>query len=70
VVGIDALERGIARRSRRIVAPWWVGAVLPLRMAAQRVVDQVPRRKVADALRIARAENAPLTTPQPGPSGD
>src|SRR5690606_26350214 len=23
-VGIDALERGIARRSKRIVAPWWV----------------------------------------------
>jgi len=69
-VGIDALERGIARRSRRIVAPWWVGAVLPLRMAAQRVVDQAPRRKVAEALRIARAEDAPLTTPQPDPSGD
>jgi NAD(P)-dependent dehydrogenase (short-subunit alcohol dehydrogenase family) len=32
-VGIDALERGIARRSKRIVAPWWVGGILPIQMA-------------------------------------
>ncbi len=38
-VGIDAIERGIARRSRRIVAPRWVGTVLPIRMFAQRLVE-------------------------------
>ncbi len=63
--GIDALERGIARRSRRIVAPWWVGPLLPFRMPAQRVVELVMRRGVDEALRIARVEDAPLTTPQP-----
>ena len=31
-VGIDAIERGIARRSRRVVAPRWVAAALPMRM--------------------------------------
>ena len=37
-VGIDAIERGIERRSRRVVAPRWVAAMLPARMAVQRVV--------------------------------
>lgn len=64
-VGIDALERGIARRSRRIVAPAWVGPVLPVRMAVQPVIDLASRRRVADVLRIARNESVELTTPQP-----
>lgn len=64
-VGIDALERGIARRSRRIVAPWWVGGVLPVRMVAQPVVDRVVQRKLREILEIARAEQVELTTPQP-----
>ena len=64
-VAIDALERGIARRSRRIVAPRWVGPVLRVRMAAQPVVERYVRRRIADALRIAREEHPPLTTPQP-----
>jgi NAD(P)-dependent dehydrogenase (short-subunit alcohol dehydrogenase family) len=67
-VGIDALERGIARRARRVVAPWWVAGVLPLRMAAQPFMDRIVQRDLARALEIARGENAPLTTPQP--SGD
>ncbi len=66
-VGIDAVERGIARRSRRVVAPPWVGAVLPIRMLVQRGVDVAAQRGLQDALRIARGENAPLTTPQPEP---
>ena len=37
--GIDAIERGIARRARRVVAPRSVGALLPMRMLAQRVVE-------------------------------
>jgi NAD(P)-dependent dehydrogenase (short-subunit alcohol dehydrogenase family) len=64
-VGIAALERGIARRSRRVVAPRWVGALLPMRMALQPLVDRVTQRGLAEALETARAEDAPLTTPQP-----
>ncbi|MCB1039514.1 MAG: SDR family NAD(P)-dependent oxidoreductase [Acidimicrobiales bacterium] len=66
VVAIDALERGIARRSRRIVAPRWVAPILPVRMTAQRVVDRYVRDKVADAVAIAQGEHPELTTPQPG----
>jgi hypothetical protein len=63
-VGIDALERGIARRSRRIVAPAWVGAALPLRMAIQPIVDRAVQRGLPEALGTARREDAPLTTSQ------
>jgi NAD(P)-dependent dehydrogenase (short-subunit alcohol dehydrogenase family) len=62
---IDAIERGIERRSRRIVTPGWVAAALPLRMLAQRFVDIGSRRGLQDALELARTENAPLTTTQP-----
>lgn len=62
---IDALERGIRRRSRRIVSPSWVGPVLPIRMLAQRVVELPLRRGFAKTLEIARREQTTLTTPQP-----
>lgn len=65
-VGINALERGIAWRAKRVVAPWWVAGVLPVRMAAQPVVDRVVRRSVAEVLEIARDEEVELTTRQPG----
>lgn len=64
-VGVDAIERGIARRSRRVVAPGWVSGALPARMLLQRLVERVTRRGLQDALEIARAENAPLTTELP-----
>ncbi|HEY8482251.1 MAG TPA: SDR family NAD(P)-dependent oxidoreductase [Spirillospora sp.] len=64
-VGIDALERGIARRSKRIVAPWWVGGLLPVRMIAQPVVDRAVQRGLGEVLEIARRERVTLTTPQP-----
>jgi NAD(P)-dependent dehydrogenase (short-subunit alcohol dehydrogenase family) len=64
-VAIDAIERGIARRSRRVAAPAWVGPVLPIRMVAQRVVETAVRRVVPRAIEVARGEEAPLTTPQP-----
>jgi NAD(P)-dependent dehydrogenase (short-subunit alcohol dehydrogenase family) len=64
-VGIDALERGIARRSRRLVAPWWVAAVLPLRPVTGRFVELYARRNLVEALRLARTEQVELTTPQP-----
>jgi NAD(P)-dependent dehydrogenase (short-subunit alcohol dehydrogenase family) len=63
---IDALERGIARRSRRIVSPRWVAAVLPVRAAAQRLMELRANRGLAKAMEIARGERPPLTTPQPG----
>jgi NAD(P)-dependent dehydrogenase (short-subunit alcohol dehydrogenase family) len=62
---IAALERGISRRSRRIVSPTWVGALLPIRMLAQRLVELQARRGLAKTLDIARGEEAPLTTAQP-----
>jgi NAD(P)-dependent dehydrogenase (short-subunit alcohol dehydrogenase family) len=64
-VAIDALERGIARRAKRIVAPARNAPLLPLRMFAQPFVDVAVQRRLAKALEIARAENAPLTTEQP-----
>ena len=64
-VGIDAMTRGIARRSRRIVAPAWIAPVLPIRMVAQRVVDLVARRRIAGAIEIAQRESVEFTTPQP-----
>ena len=63
--GIDAIERGIARRSRRVVAPRWVAPLLPMRMLAQRVVEAATRSSIEGVLEVARAESAPLTTPQP-----
>ncbi len=64
-VGVDAIERGVKRRARRVVAPRWVGAVLPVRTLAQRAVDFAARRNLEAVLEIARAEDAPLTTAQP-----
>jgi NAD(P)-dependent dehydrogenase (short-subunit alcohol dehydrogenase family) len=63
--GIDAIERGIARRARRVVAPRWVAPLLPMRMLAQRVVEMATRSSVERVLEIARSENAPLSTSQP-----
>ena len=64
-VAIDALERGIARRSRRICAPRWVGPVVTARALAQRVVEEAVRARLPAALKIARDERPPLTTEQP-----
>ncbi len=63
--GVDAIERGVARRSRRVVAPRWVAPVLHTRMLAQRVIELATRSSIEDVLEIARGEDAPLTTPQP-----
>jgi NAD(P)-dependent dehydrogenase (short-subunit alcohol dehydrogenase family) len=64
-VGINAIERGIARRSRRVVAPAWVGPLLPIRMIAQRVIDRYTLPGLENALAVARDEHAPLTTALP-----
>jgi NAD(P)-dependent dehydrogenase (short-subunit alcohol dehydrogenase family) len=64
-VGIRALERGIARRSRIIVAPPWTLPALPARTIVQRVADVVVRGRMAEAMRTAQHERVELTTPQP-----
>jgi NAD(P)-dependent dehydrogenase (short-subunit alcohol dehydrogenase family) len=63
---VDAIERGVACRFRRVVAPGWVGAVLPLRMLVQPVIDRGSAKGLTEALATAREEQAPLTTAQPG----
>jgi NAD(P)-dependent dehydrogenase (short-subunit alcohol dehydrogenase family) len=64
-VAIDALERGITRRSRVIVAPSRARPLLHIRTLAQPVVDRVAQRGLRRALEIAREEDAPLTTNTP-----
>ncbi len=64
---IDALERGIERRSRRIVSPRWVGAILPFRGIVQRLAELETRRGLGQTLEVAREEDVQLTTPQPPP---
>lgn len=63
---VEAIVRGIERRSRRVTSPWWVAGVLPARMLAQRVVErQLRPAELARAMELARAERPELTTPQP-----
>ncbi|HEY7875965.1 MAG TPA: SDR family NAD(P)-dependent oxidoreductase [Actinomycetota bacterium] len=69
-LGIDALERGIARRSRRIIAPRWMTGALPFRMAIQPVIERVTQPGLAKALEIAREEQVALTTAQPDENDD
>jgi NAD(P)-dependent dehydrogenase (short-subunit alcohol dehydrogenase family) len=63
---IDALERAIRRRSRRVVSPRWVGLVLHFSGLAVRVLALQTRGKLEKTLEIAREEEVELTTPQPG----
>ncbi len=63
--GINALERGIAKRKRIIVAPWWARPALSTRMGVQLVLEPLVRRNLAKALETARDEQVELTTPQP-----
>lgn len=61
---LEAIERGVERRSRRVTAPGWVAPVLPLRMLLQPLVDR-SGAGLEQTLAIAREEHAPLTTAQP-----
>lgn len=61
---IDAIEAGIRNRSKRIVSPGWVGLGLKVGPLAQAILNFQMRRGLAETLRIAREEEAPLTTPQ------
>jgi NAD(P)-dependent dehydrogenase (short-subunit alcohol dehydrogenase family) len=62
---VRAVVHGIEHRSRHVAAPGWVRWILPGRMIAQRVVEVALRRRVDEAVRIAREEQAELTTSQP-----
>jgi NAD(P)-dependent dehydrogenase (short-subunit alcohol dehydrogenase family) len=63
--GIDALERGIERRSRVIVAPRWARPGLFARMGVQLALEPLVRGNLGPALEVARQERVELTTPQP-----
>ena len=64
---LDAIERGVHRRSRRVTAPGWVPVALPLRMLLQPLVERGFRSGLTEALELAREEHSPLTTAQPDP---
>lgn len=64
--GIDALDRGIAKRSRKICAPRWIAPILPLRAVGQRVIELKGFPQLSEALEIARGERVKMTTEQPG----
>jgi NAD(P)-dependent dehydrogenase (short-subunit alcohol dehydrogenase family) len=66
---IDALERGIGRRSQRIVSPRWVAAALPLGGLVVRLLALQVRGGLAETLELARSEEVNLTTSQPGREG-
>jgi NAD(P)-dependent dehydrogenase (short-subunit alcohol dehydrogenase family) len=63
--GVDAIERGIEKRSRRVVAPRWVEPLLPIRMPVQRLIEEATWRGLEPVLEVARDEHAPLTTTLP-----
>ncbi len=67
---IDALERGIRDRRRRIVSPRWVGPLLHIRPVVQRVVElYLGRINLQKTLDVARSEQDQigLTSEQPQP---
>jgi NAD(P)-dependent dehydrogenase (short-subunit alcohol dehydrogenase family) len=66
---IDALERGIAERSERIVSPRWVAVALPLGGLVRRLAERQIRGRLAKTLEIARTEEVSLTTSQPRRDG-
>jgi NAD(P)-dependent dehydrogenase (short-subunit alcohol dehydrogenase family) len=63
-VAIDALEEGIKKRKRRIVAPFWVEYLLHIRGIAQHLVELGSRARIEKALEIAVKEKVEFTTPQ------
>jgi NAD(P)-dependent dehydrogenase (short-subunit alcohol dehydrogenase family) len=65
--GINALERGIARRARRIVVPSYAWGLVAARNVTQPFVERITQKKLQKVLQLAREEDAPLTTRQPEP---
>ncbi len=70
-LAIDAIERGVQRRSARVWAPRWVGAMLALRSLVQPLSERRILRdaeRVAEAVRAADAEPADSQDPLMGVS--
>jgi NAD(P)-dependent dehydrogenase (short-subunit alcohol dehydrogenase family) len=58
VKAIDAIERGIERRSARLWAPRWVGPMLYMRGVLQPLIERGARRRgdeLAEALRVSES---------------
>ncbi|WP_198943405.1 SDR family NAD(P)-dependent oxidoreductase [Actinokineospora bangkokensis] len=63
---IDALDRGIARRTSRIWTPRWAVAVAHARMPLQLLLAKVlPSARVQAGVEAATTEDVEFTTPQP-----
>jgi NAD(P)-dependent dehydrogenase (short-subunit alcohol dehydrogenase family) len=65
---VDAIERGIERRSARVWAPRWVGTALALRGLIQSLTELRAKRDPAalsEAMRLA--DSASTTMPEPDP---
>ena len=72
--GVDAIERGIARRARSVVAPGWVRAFLMARGILDPLIELGAGRSVRDADASAAADverRGPAASSRPvGPGGD
>jgi NAD(P)-dependent dehydrogenase (short-subunit alcohol dehydrogenase family) len=62
---VEVVVNGVARRRRRVVAPFWLRPILPMRHVAQRVVELKPLPNLESALETARHEEIDFTTAQP-----
>jgi NAD(P)-dependent dehydrogenase (short-subunit alcohol dehydrogenase family) len=64
---IDAIERGIGRRARHIVAPKSVRPLIWLRSLVQPLVELQVKRAgtLPETIRLAEQEETEITTPQP-----
>lgn len=66
---VDAIERGVARRARRVWAPWWVGPMIAMRGVMTPLIELASRRDVEslrEATRLAHpsvADQAPPSDP-------
>jgi len=56
---VDAIERGIERRSARVWAPRWVGPMIALRGLVQPLVERRTLREQANLVESMRLANAP-----------
>jgi NAD(P)-dependent dehydrogenase (short-subunit alcohol dehydrogenase family) len=64
---VDAIEEGVERRARTVVAPRSVRPLLWLRSVVQPLAELGLRRdkQFPDTVRLAEREDSELTTPQP-----
>ena len=53
----DAIVKGVERRSARVVAPAWVGPMIPMRGVVARLADRDARKTAPEIVRIGEAES-------------